>query len=141
MSVGDQVIAACNVGSTTAGTGDESIGTLLEYTGAMTACATGYYLPSATDWSLLLQNGNVLGLWSGARNGSRITRTSNDLHTFADVISLPRTPKRYQTSTLTGGKIQQFVADAPTAGLTQTALLTDAYPVRCFQESSRVAPE
>jgi hypothetical protein len=133
--LGDYVIASCNVGSAIAGTGDEALGDTFTYTEAMDACATGYHVPSANEWLTVLQNGNILGLRSGARNGSTMTRNADALHRFDDALLLPRNATNYQTSTLNGGEVQQFVANTPIAGLIQTTPQEENF-LRCFQDRS-----
>jgi hypothetical protein len=49
IQIGEHIISACNVGATKAGTGAEAYGTYYPWEKALTACSSGYHLPSIEE--------------------------------------------------------------------------------------------
>ncbi len=56
IEIGEYTIAACNVGSSIAGTGEESYGKYYIWEEAQEVCSAGYHLPSIEEWQWILSS-------------------------------------------------------------------------------------
>lgn len=138
--VGDRKVAACNVGTSTAGTGLEAVGSGYAFSDAQTVCATGYHTPSANEWTVLLQEGYNQGLRSGHwSNASALAWNATTFTQFQSLLKLPEVA--YWTSTSgSANSAFRFSFDDASAEVNGSYNQDESTVVRCFQDSSPVVP-
>jgi hypothetical protein len=84
------IVAACNVNTFTAGTGSSSYGDYFVANETPAICASGYHLPTSSEWEVLLQEGYSAGLRDGSRTTTNIfSRSPSDLSEFQNTLYLP----------------------------------------------------
>lgn len=148
IKIGDFTVAACNIGTSLAGTGALSFGSYHTADTAATLCSTGYHLPKAEEWAVLLQEGYNLGLRGGTWNGSLLQWDTTQLAAFQNFLNLPIAG----AGTATGGSIAWYrsaspasagsafrlLFDASSASVSSSALIDTLYPVRCFLDHEEI---